>query len=46
MMDEVMKQLVQACRERSLDLLLKAIQRAVPEYRPSVLMETGLEETA
>ncbi len=46
MMDDILKQLEQACQERSLDLLLKAITRAVPEYLPSALMQTAVEETA
>jgi len=45
-MDDVMKQLEHACRERSLDLLLKAIMRAVPEYQPSAVIQTAVEETA
>jgi FlaA1/EpsC-like NDP-sugar epimerase len=45
-MDDVLKQLEQACQERSLDRLLKAVLHAVPEYRPSALMETAVEETA
>jgi FlaA1/EpsC-like NDP-sugar epimerase len=45
-MDDVMKQLEHACRERSLDLLLKAIMRAVPEYQPSAVIQTAVEEPA
>ena len=45
MLDEVLQQLEQACQERSLEGLLKAILRAVPEYRPSVLMATAVEQT-
>jgi FlaA1/EpsC-like NDP-sugar epimerase len=45
-MDDVMQQLERACQERSLDLLLKAVLRAVPEYQPSALMQTTVEETA
>ena len=44
--DDVIEQLEQACQERSLDCLLKAVLRAVPEYQPSTLMQTGVEETA
>jgi len=44
-MADVLKQLEQACQERSLDGLLKAISLAVPEYRPSALMQTPVEET-
>jgi FlaA1/EpsC-like NDP-sugar epimerase len=46
MMDDVLEQLEQACQERSLDRLLKAVLRAVPEYQPSALMQTAVEETA
>jgi FlaA1/EpsC-like NDP-sugar epimerase len=46
MMDHVLEQLEQACQERSLDRLLKAVLRAVPEYQPSALMRTAVEETA
>jgi FlaA1/EpsC-like NDP-sugar epimerase len=45
-MEDVLKQLEQACRERSLDRLLTAVLRAVPEYQPSALMQTTVEETA
>ena len=45
-MDDVLKQLGQACQERSLDLLLKATIHGVPEYRPSAFMQTAVEETA
>jgi FlaA1/EpsC-like NDP-sugar epimerase len=46
MMDDVLEQLEQACQERSLDRLLKAVLLAVPEYQPSALMQTAVEETA
>ena len=45
-MDDVLGELEQACQERSLDRLLKAVLRAVPEYQPSPLMQTAVEETA
>jgi FlaA1/EpsC-like NDP-sugar epimerase len=45
-MDDVLEQLERACQERSLDRLLKAVLRAVPEYQPSALMQTEVEETA
>jgi FlaA1/EpsC-like NDP-sugar epimerase len=45
-MDDVVEQLQQACQARSLDRLLKAVLRAVPEYQPSALMQTAVEETA
>lgn len=46
MMDDVLEQLEQACQVRSLDCLLKAVLRAVPEYQLSTLMQTAVEETA
>jgi hypothetical protein len=46
MMIEVLGELEQACQERSLDRLLKAVLRAAPEYQPSALMQPGVEETA
>jgi FlaA1/EpsC-like NDP-sugar epimerase len=46
MMDDVLEHLEQACQARSLDHLLKAVHRAVPEYQPSALMQTAVEETA
>jgi FlaA1/EpsC-like NDP-sugar epimerase len=46
MMDDVLEQLQQACQARSLDRLFKAVLRAVPEYQPSALMQTAVEETA
>jgi len=46
MMAEVLQELEQACRERSLERLLKAVLRAAPEYRPSALMQTAVEEPA
>jgi FlaA1/EpsC-like NDP-sugar epimerase len=36
-LDEILRQLQQACRERSLQQLLTAVLRAVPEYQPSEL---------
>ena len=46
MMTEVLGELEQACQERSLDRLLKAVLRAAPEYQPSALMQAAVEETA
>jgi FlaA1/EpsC-like NDP-sugar epimerase len=46
MMADVLQELEQACRERSLERLLKAVLRAAPEYQPSALMQTAVEETA
>jgi FlaA1/EpsC-like NDP-sugar epimerase len=46
MMDEVLGELEQACQERSLERLLKAVLRAAPEYQPSALMQAAVEETA
>jgi FlaA1/EpsC-like NDP-sugar epimerase len=40
-LDEVVRQLQQACRERSLPQLLAAVLRAVPEYKPSALIING-----
>jgi hypothetical protein len=45
-MDPVLEELEQACQERSLERLLKAVLPAVPEYQPSALMQTAVEETA
>jgi FlaA1/EpsC-like NDP-sugar epimerase len=45
-MADVLEELELACQERSLDRLLKAVLRAVPEYQPSELMRTAVEETA
>ena len=45
-LDEVLQQLEQACRERSLEQLLAAVLRAVPEYQPSALVQAAAEETA
>lgn len=41
-LDEVLQQLEQACRERSLERLLAAVLRAVPEYRPSAVIREAL----
>jgi FlaA1/EpsC-like NDP-sugar epimerase len=38
LLDEILRQLQGACRERSLARLLAAVLRAVPEYRPSALI--------
>jgi FlaA1/EpsC-like NDP-sugar epimerase len=38
-LDEILQQLQQACRERSLGRLLAAVLRAVPEYQPSALLQ-------
>ncbi len=45
-MAEVLEELEQACQRRSLNGLLKAVLRAVPEYQPSALMQIAVEETA
>jgi FlaA1/EpsC-like NDP-sugar epimerase len=37
-LDEILRQLQEACRERSLARLLAAVLRAVPEYKPSALI--------
>jgi FlaA1/EpsC-like NDP-sugar epimerase len=44
-LDEIVQQLQQACWERSLEQLLTAVLRAVPEYQPSALMLAAAEET-
>ena len=45
-LDEILRQLRQACRERSLQQLLTAVLRAVPEYQPSALTLAAAGETA
>ena len=45
-LDETLQQLRQACRVRSLEQLLAAVLRAVPEYQPSALMLAAAGETA
>ncbi len=44
-LDEILQQLQQACQERSLEQLLAAVLRAVPEYQPSALMLAAGPET-
>jgi FlaA1/EpsC-like NDP-sugar epimerase len=44
-LDEILRELQHACRERSLEQLLAAVLRAVPEYRLSALMQASREET-
>ncbi len=41
-LDEILQQLQQACRERSLESLLAAVMRAVPEYQPSTLLREAV----
>jgi FlaA1/EpsC-like NDP-sugar epimerase len=38
LLDEILRQLQEACQERSLARLLAAVLRAVPEYKPSALI--------
>jgi FlaA1/EpsC-like NDP-sugar epimerase len=45
-LDEILRQLKQACCERSLELLLTTVLRAVPEYQPSALVQAAAVETA
>jgi FlaA1/EpsC-like NDP-sugar epimerase len=46
-LDEILQQLQQACRERSVERLLAAVMRALPEYRPSTVIKAALAvETA
>jgi FlaA1/EpsC-like NDP-sugar epimerase len=42
LLDDVLAQLQQACRSRSLTRLLAAVMRAVPGYRPSTLIQSAL----
>jgi FlaA1/EpsC-like NDP-sugar epimerase len=44
-LDEILRQLQQACRQRSLEQLLAAVLRAVPEYQPSAFMRAAAGET-
>jgi FlaA1/EpsC-like NDP-sugar epimerase len=39
---EILRELERACRERSLEQLLAAVAHAVPEYRPSTLLQKTL----
>jgi len=41
-LDEMLEQLQQAYRERSLQRLLAAVMRAVPEYQPSTVIKAAL----
>jgi FlaA1/EpsC-like NDP-sugar epimerase len=41
-LDEILQQLQQAIRERSLQRLLTAVLRALPEYQPSAVIKTAL----
>jgi len=41
-LDEILEQLQQACRERSLQQLLAAMMRALPEYQPSTVIQAAL----
>ncbi len=41
-LEETLQALERACRERSLQRLLTAVVRAVPEYRPSALLQETL----
>jgi FlaA1/EpsC-like NDP-sugar epimerase len=45
-LNEILKQLQQACRERSLQQLLAAVIRAVPEYQPSTVIKAALAAEA
>ena len=42
-LDEILQQLEQACRKRSLEQLLAAVLRAVPEYKPSTLLREAVQ---
>jgi FlaA1/EpsC-like NDP-sugar epimerase len=39
---EILQQLQRACQERSLERLLAAVMRAVPEYRPSAVIREAI----
>jgi FlaA1/EpsC-like NDP-sugar epimerase len=41
-LDEILEQLRQGCRQRSLTQLLAAVKRAVPEYQPSTVIQAAL----
>ncbi len=41
-LDEILQQLQQAARQRSLQLLVTAVMRALPEYQPSAVIKTAL----
>jgi FlaA1/EpsC-like NDP-sugar epimerase len=41
-LDEILEQLKQSCQERSLERLLAAVMRAVPEYRPSAVIREAI----
>ena len=41
-LDEILQQLQQASRQRSLQLLVTAVMRALPEYQPSAVIKTAL----
>ena len=41
-LDEILQQLQQAYRERSLQRLLAAVMRALPEYQPSTMIKAAL----
>jgi FlaA1/EpsC-like NDP-sugar epimerase len=41
-LDEMLEQLQQASRERSLQRVLTAVMRALPEYQPSTVIQTAL----
>jgi FlaA1/EpsC-like NDP-sugar epimerase len=41
-LDEILDQLQQACLERSLERLVAAVMRAVPEYQPSTVIKAAL----
>jgi FlaA1/EpsC-like NDP-sugar epimerase len=45
-LNQIVRQLLQACRDRSLSQLLEAVFRAVPEYQPSALILNGASTLA
>ncbi len=45
-LDQIVRELLQACRDRSLSQLLEAVLRAVPEYQPSSVILDGVSTPA
>jgi FlaA1/EpsC-like NDP-sugar epimerase len=41
-LDEILDELRQACRDRSLERLIAAVMRALPEYQPSTVIKAAL----
>jgi FlaA1/EpsC-like NDP-sugar epimerase len=45
-LNDVLRQLQEACRERSVEQLLATVKRAVPEYQPSAVIRAAGVQTA